>query len=210
MDPERQVARYWGESEAQREAAFQADAASRAAKGWRVVSRITEWPVGKPGLDLLVTYEHDAEPAIATAPALSRRAGGQSREAFDSRRYRRAESTRTDWGIARFFMASGSSEPAIASYLRRALLFGGLAAALTLSITAVKTEQPGEPIPSQYPAMAVVCVLEALMGIGFAWYVLRWRRVPLWLRLLGIAFVALLIGTAVSGAYAYALGHPPR
>ena len=209
LDAVRQVARYWGENEAQRAAAFEADAEARAAGGWRVVSQITDWPIGKPGLDLVVTYEHDPEPGTATAPALAPHRGGRSRTADDSRRYRSEVRTRADWGIARFFLASGANEPAVARDLRRLLLYGSLLAAMTLRIVAVQTEQPGEPIPSQYPAMAVICVLEGLMGVGFAWYVLRWRRLPIVLRLLGIAFIALLVGTAVAGAHDYALGYPP-
>ena len=53
----RETVRYCGDSEASRESAFGADAAARAAGGWVVVSRIAEYSFGKPGLDLVVTYE---------------------------------------------------------------------------------------------------------------------------------------------------------
>jgi hypothetical protein len=224
LDEVRQVARYWGETEAEREAAFQADAASRAAAGWRMVSRITQWPIGKPGLDLVATYElgSDSDPdpgsgsgfggvsAVAVPAERGRRAtGARSTSAVGRSRPRRAGAGRPDWGIARFFMAAGSDEPPIARTLRRTLLFGGLAVGLAISMVAVKQEPPGHPIPSQYPAMAVVCICEALIGVGLSWYLFRWRRIPVVFRLIGVLILALLVATAVVDGHLYAIGQVP-
>ena len=77
--------RYWGTNEAGRKAQFEADAVVRAAAGWRAIHKITEWPVNKPGLDLVVTYEMEAAEDEATPagdpprPATSR--GGPNRVA---------------------------------------------------------------------------------------------------------------------------------
>jgi hypothetical protein len=77
--------RYWGTTEAGRKAQFEADAVVRAAAGWRAIHKITEWPVNKPGLDLVVTYEMEAAEDEATPagdpprPATSR--GGPNRVA---------------------------------------------------------------------------------------------------------------------------------
>ncbi len=49
--------RYWGTTDADRQAAFTADALTLAASGWLTVSQHTEPPEGNPGLDLVVTYE---------------------------------------------------------------------------------------------------------------------------------------------------------
>jgi hypothetical protein len=62
-----ETVRYWGETEAQRDAAFRPDSVARGAAGWRVLSQTTEWPFGKLGLDLVVTYERNT-PEPSTPP----------------------------------------------------------------------------------------------------------------------------------------------
>jgi hypothetical protein len=57
MAASRETVRYWGEAEADRQAAFKADESVRAQAGWLPVSQVTEWPIGRTGLDLVVTYE---------------------------------------------------------------------------------------------------------------------------------------------------------
>ena len=75
----RETVRYWGATAADCRLKFDLEVKARTADGWRVVSEATEWPFGKPGLDLVVTYElSDAdqptppEPSVQETPARSR------------------------------------------------------------------------------------------------------------------------------------------
>ena len=60
----RQTVRYRGDTEEARQAAFRADVPTRAAAGWVVATQGTEYEMGAPGPELVVTYEHptDFEP----------------------------------------------------------------------------------------------------------------------------------------------------
>jgi hypothetical protein len=51
-----ETVRYWGETEADRQAAFATDSAVRARAGWTPLDQITEFAFGKTGMDLVVTY----------------------------------------------------------------------------------------------------------------------------------------------------------
>jgi hypothetical protein len=63
----RETVRYWGATAADCRSKFNLEVKARTADGWRVVREATEWPFGKPGLDLVVTYElaDAAEPTPA-------------------------------------------------------------------------------------------------------------------------------------------------
>lgn len=77
----RETVRYWGATAADCRLKFDLEVKARTADGWRVVREATEFPFGKPGLDLVVTYEladadqpTPAELSVQETPARSRMA----------------------------------------------------------------------------------------------------------------------------------------
>jgi len=74
-----ETVRYSGATAVDCRSKFDLEVKARTADGWRVVGEVTEYPFGKPGLDLVVTYEvadaeqpAPAEPSVQETPARSR------------------------------------------------------------------------------------------------------------------------------------------
>jgi hypothetical protein len=116
----------------------------------------------------------------------------------------------SDSGIGRFLLARGADEARLARYLRRMLVFGGLAAWF---IVGLPTENggggSGPPLPGQYPGLAVLCAVEAAITLGLAWYLARWTRLPAALRAGGIAILGIFFVGIIGIGIGYATGQPP-
>jgi hypothetical protein len=75
-----ETVRYWGATAAESRQKFDQEFKARRDAGWHVLSKVTELPFGKPGLDLVVTYERGdadqppAAPRVQEGPAPSRMA----------------------------------------------------------------------------------------------------------------------------------------
>jgi peptidoglycan biosynthesis protein MviN/MurJ (putative lipid II flippase) len=59
-----------------------------------------------------------------------------------------------------------------------------------------------------YPGLAVAVGLEGVVTLGVAWYLLRWRLIPLPVRLVGVAILVLFCADLLVAAFGYAIGQP--
>jgi hypothetical protein len=91
-------------------------------------------------------------------------------------------------------------------WLRRSLIPGSLLGFLVVSLVSAPA---APPLPSQYLALALASVFEGAVAVGLAWYLARWRRVPRWIRAVGISILGLFVGGVVIVAINYLLGKPP-
>jgi hypothetical protein len=208
-----ETVRYWGETEAEREAAFEADSVNRAARGWLVSRRLTEWPFGKSGLDLVVTYQFatDTEqppsaPQLFSVPAVGQPTGRPG-QAFQPYAWAPSTSASIIPGLE-WIMGSGNTEPALARCLRRLLVFGALPAAFTIGMLTESPFSDAGTQPGMYPGLAVAVGLEGVVTLGVAWYLLRWRLIPLPVRLVGVAILVLFCADLLVAAFGYAIGQP--
>ena len=222
MPAAQETVRYWGEAEADRQAAFQADAVKREALGWHAVGWTTEFPFGKPGLDLIVTYERDsadheasqlasaAAPAPSMPPVQPVQPAGSPPYWQQPWQWQPLVPPRPRSAAGRFLTGRKPDEPAIARYLRRLLVFGSLVAWFVVGlVTESGGRGSGPPLPSQYPGLAVVCFLEAAIALGLAWYLYRWIRLPAALRGIGIVILAIFFFAIIHMGIQYAMGQLP-
>ena len=92
-------------------------------------------------------------------------------------------------------------------WLRRSLIPGGLLGFLVVSM--VSAPPAGPPLPSQYGALALACVFEGAVSVGLAWYLARWRHVPVSIRAVGITILGLFVVGVLVIAINYLRGFPP-
>jgi hypothetical protein len=158
---------------------------NREAAGWRVVGQTTEWPFGKLGLDLVVTYERDASvpsappPPIATPAWIPPSAGNR-----------------------------GAGEPEVLRSIRRALVIGGVIAWSILAL-ATGAGLGGVPKPGQLPWLADSCAIQSIAAFGLAWSLARWHRIPILVRGVGIGILAFFILGSIGLGLTYASGQAP-
>ncbi len=212
----RQTVRYWGETEEERQAAFKEDAARKAAAGWYVVGQTTEWPVGKTGLDMVVTYELAGIQGTdgRFSPPLQLPPTGSEPGPKLTLNWRPQPSRYPEpapWLSSMPPQTTAAPEPRWQRLLRRSLVFGGIPAwvALALVIELIAPSHGGPPPPAQYPGLAVACWLEALIAIGLTFYLVRWRRLPIALRVLGSLVLGVFIVAITIYGLIYAAGSNP-
>jgi len=105
-------------------------------------------------------------------------------------------------------MGSGAAEPAPARYLRRLLVFGGLPTVFTM-VKLTESRMPGGWTPPDlYPVLAFGVGLEGAITLGVTWYLLRWRRIPLVIRLVLVGIGVLFAACLFVAAFCYVIGQP--
>jgi len=103
-----------------------------------------------------------------------------------------------------------ANEPPAMRYLRRSMVFGGLLLLIVVPLMYGYPPQPDPPEPYAYGEYGILCILEGVICAGLAWYLLRWRRVPLAVRIVGVAILgAFVLGAFFTGGQ-YLMGIPPE